>query len=293
MGIVNVASVPQRSPFRYPGGKTWLVPTVRRWLAGRRPKLLVEPFAGGAIVGLTAAFEDLAARVLLVEIDPGVAAVWRTVLHGNAGWLAARIEAFELTMDNLRAALASPPASLRDLAFQTVLRNRVQRGGIMAPGAGLMKTGENGRGLASRWYPSTLARRIRAIAQIRTRITFEEGDGLQALAAYAPCEDAAFFIDPPYTVAGRRLYNFPDISHEGMFHIVAGGKADFLMTYDDAPAIRRLAEAHRFETGLIPMKSTHHAKMMELLIGRDLTWLPGPDTAGGPVQQSLLQIGAD
>ena len=26
---VNVASVPQRSPFRYPGGKTWLVPQVR------------------------------------------------------------------------------------------------------------------------------------------------------------------------------------------------------------------------------------------------------------------------
>ena len=25
-GIVNVASVPQRSPFRYPGGKTWLIP---------------------------------------------------------------------------------------------------------------------------------------------------------------------------------------------------------------------------------------------------------------------------
>ena len=23
--VVNVASVPQRSPFRYPGGKTWLV----------------------------------------------------------------------------------------------------------------------------------------------------------------------------------------------------------------------------------------------------------------------------
>lgn len=27
--IVNVASVPQRSPFRYPGGKTWLVPHIR------------------------------------------------------------------------------------------------------------------------------------------------------------------------------------------------------------------------------------------------------------------------
>src|SRR5437867_836556 len=51
---VNVASVPQRSPFRYPGGKTWLVPYVRSWLSGRpeRTSLLVEPFAGGAIVGL-------------------------------------------------------------------------------------------------------------------------------------------------------------------------------------------------------------------------------------------------
>jgi len=26
MPIVNVAMVPQRSPFRYPGGKTWLIP---------------------------------------------------------------------------------------------------------------------------------------------------------------------------------------------------------------------------------------------------------------------------
>ena len=31
--IVNVASVKHLSPFRYPGGKTWLVPRVREWLA--------------------------------------------------------------------------------------------------------------------------------------------------------------------------------------------------------------------------------------------------------------------
>ena len=51
--VVNVASVPQRSPFRYPGGKTWLVPCVRQWLQSleKRPTVLVEPFAGGAIIG--------------------------------------------------------------------------------------------------------------------------------------------------------------------------------------------------------------------------------------------------
>jgi len=46
--IVNVASVPQRSPFRYPGGKTWLVPLVRQWLIGL-PKL--PPCPGSAPPG--------------------------------------------------------------------------------------------------------------------------------------------------------------------------------------------------------------------------------------------------
>ncbi|MDD4873345.1 MAG: DNA adenine methylase, partial [Kiritimatiellae bacterium] len=35
---VNVASIPQRSPFRYPGGKTWFVPTFRSWIDNLYPK---------------------------------------------------------------------------------------------------------------------------------------------------------------------------------------------------------------------------------------------------------------
>src|SRR3989304_5612529 len=81
--IVNVASVPQRSPFRYPGGKTWLVPRIRQWLGSlpAKPAKLIEPFAGGAIVGLTAAFEQLTDLVILVERDEQVAAVWHPIIN--------------------------------------------------------------------------------------------------------------------------------------------------------------------------------------------------------------------
>jgi DNA adenine methylase len=48
--------------------------------------VLVEPFASGAIVGLTAAF-GLAEHVVLVERDAGIAAVWQTILAGQAQWL--------------------------------------------------------------------------------------------------------------------------------------------------------------------------------------------------------------
>ena len=73
IAAANVSSVPQRSPLRYPGGKTWLIPHVRAWLGGIRPapSLLIEPFAGGGIVSLTAVMEGLVSRCLMAELDPG------------------------------------------------------------------------------------------------------------------------------------------------------------------------------------------------------------------------------
>jgi DNA adenine methylase len=83
------------------------------------------------------------------------------VLNGHAEWLEKQILHFDLTLENVVAVLKEEPDDLPARAFQTVIRNRVQRCGILAEGAGLIRTGENGRGLRSRWYPETLARRIR------------------------------------------------------------------------------------------------------------------------------------
>lgn len=131
--VVNVASVPLRSPFRYPGGKTWLVPYVRQWLRSlSRPAVFVEPFGGGAIAGLTAAFEDLADHVIIAEIDEYVAAVWHTILLGQSEWLAQKILTFDLTLGNVKIALDRANRkglTLKEKAFLTILRNRVQRDG--------------------------------------------------------------------------------------------------------------------------------------------------------------------
>lgn len=276
--VVNVASVPQRSPFRYPGGKTWLIPYIRRWFhhLTAKPALLVEPFAGGGIVSLTAAFEDLADRVLMVELDAGVASVWRAALYGERDWLADRILNFALTKESVVAELSRPPASLRAAAFQTILRNRTNHGGIMAPGAGLIHSGENGRGIGSRWYPETISKRIRDLGQVKHRIDFIQGDGLAALRQYAPRENAVFFIDPPYTAAGKRagtrLYTHNAIDHAELFRLVSGLRGDFLMTYDNSPELRAMAAQHGFDYAAIPMKNTHNTRMTELLIGRELSW---------------------
>jgi DNA adenine methylase len=108
--IVNVAQIPQRSPFRYPGGKTWFVPRVRTWLAnlGKKPRNFVEPFLGGGIVSLTVAFEDLAEHVTMVELDKDVAAFWRTVLSNDNDWLAERIIDFDISIETVQEELSPP-----------------------------------------------------------------------------------------------------------------------------------------------------------------------------------------
>lgn len=271
--VINVASVKHRSPFRYPGGKTWFVPYVRKWLDSKLVHTFIEPFAGGAIVSLSVLFDDLVKRIILAEMDEDVSAVWRTILNGNAQRLADKITLFDVTLSAVQSALSAKHRSLLDQAFATILRNRVQRGGILAPGASLMKSGENGKGLVSRWYPQTLANRILDIAQRRDQIEFRCCDGLEVLREYSDDSHAAFFIDPPYTVAGRRLYRHSSVDHELLFTLASKLKGDFLMTYDDSKFIRRLAESYCFSVKEVAMKNTHHTVMSELLISRDFGWL--------------------
>ena len=254
------------------------MPYIREWMQNKStpPARLIEPFAGGAIVSLTAAFERLARHVIFAELDDGVASVWRVVLNGQAEWLAKQILHFEMTPETVRSVLNTPAADLRGKSFQTILRNRVQRGGIMASGAGLVKNGENGRGLLSRWYPVTLARRIREINRLKDRLTFVEGDGFELIAEHENDKDAAFYIDPPYTLAARRLYSRWQMNHSRLFAALKRCKGDFLMSYDNTKEVADLANEFGFESRLIAMKNTHHAKMTELLIGRDLSWLMAP-----------------
>lgn len=275
-GITNVSSVPQRSPFRYPGGKTWLVPIARLWLKSIQPKpsLLVEPFAGGGGIALMAAFEGLVERSHLVELDEGVAAVWQAVFSEHGPELARRILSFDLTLETAKTVIASEPRTLLDTAFRTILQNRVSRGGILAPGAGLVKTGEAGRGINSRWYPETLARRILALHESRHMFSMKQGDGIEAIQARITDGQTAFFVDPPYPVAGKRLYRHHDLDHRKLFEELAKLKGQFLATYDNNADIANLAAEFGFATRLVPMKSTHHARKYELVISRTMEWMP-------------------
>ena len=208
-------------------------------------------------------------RAVLCEKDPDISNLWQCMLN-NPKELARRVERFVATPENVTTVFEFASVTPMDAAFRTLLRNRVSRGGIMAKGASVMKQGENGQGIASRWYADTLAARIRAIGRYADRFEFLQGDGVSLVESCKDNEAAAFFIDPPYTAAGkqagRRLYTYNEIDHEDLFERMSRVRGDFMMTYDESPDVVEMARKRGFYLAKVPMKNTHHAVVYELLI---------------------------
>jgi DNA adenine methylase len=143
----------------------------------------------------------------------------------------------------------------------------------MTEDASLLKLGENGNGIRSRWYPETLKRRIEIIAQHRDKIAFLRQDGIAYIRANAGDRNVAFFVDPPYMIAGQRLYRHSEVDHRELFAAAASVSGNLLLTYDNTPEARSLAQEFGFSTKQIKMRTTHHSVKVELLISRTFSWL--------------------
>ena len=263
------------SPFRYPGGKSWLRPFIQQWLAGGVDHL-VEAFAGGGNVTLTAVSEALAKRATMIELDEDVVSVWDAALNGQAEWLCQQLKSFKVQRKTVAKELSRRPRSTRQRAWLTLLRNRVNHGGILAPGAGLLKRGEDDNGLKSRWYPDTLAARIRSINKLNDRISLISGDGLEWLEKNAEElneQSSAIFIDPPYARVGRRLYACGTIEHRRLFQIAGRLKNRVLLTYNDSLEIRALAAEFGFSFRAVKMLNRQNLTKTELLLAKNFDWL--------------------
>ena len=235
---------------------------------------LFEPFAGGGIITLTAIAEGYFPKATMVELDEDMTATWKTIFsEEDCDWLVNRIKTFNVTIQEINIAIQLATTGTKERGFATIVRNRTNHGGILAKGSGLIKAGEAGKGLASRWYPSTLARRIEDAFALRKKITFIHGDALNIMEQHLDNPNAFFFIDPPYTIAGRRLYTHFDVDHNRIFELASKMSGHFLLTYDDTNEIRSLADKYGLMYQTIPMQTTHLITKEELLISDNFEWL--------------------
>lgn len=235
------------SPLRYPGGKGKVASYVKVLLLSN--DLVgceyVEPYAGGSSVALSLLFEDYASRVHINDLNRSIFHFWNAVLNDTDA-LCDRILRTPVTVQEWkrqRAVQTDPEASPLELAFSTFFLNRTSRSGIL--GGGVIG-GLNQRGtwkIDARYNKRTLVRRIEKIARYRSRITLTRLDTAQYLRHNVRnIRDPFLYLDPPYYVRGRRLYEnfYRHEDHAEIALLVRNLRVPWVVSYDAVPEIKSL-----------------------------------------------------
>ena len=233
--------MPFYTPLRYPGGKRRLAHVVTRLLEANRMKDVqyVEPYAGGAAVGLALLFEEYASTIHLNDLSRSVYAFWHTVLNDTAD-LCSRIRHVNVTMQEWRNQRAvyerRNEADLSDLGFATLFLNRTNRSGIIRGG---VIGGQNQTGawpIDARFGKDELIIRIKKIGRYANRIKLYRQDALRFTTHTIPKigANAFIFFDPPYIEKGEDLYlnDYTIDDHRAMAGAISKVEQPWVVTYD-------------------------------------------------------------
>lgn len=241
-----------QSPFRYPGGKGFMT----NYLVDQIEQMqgvcdYAEPYAGGAGAAILLLSRGQVQRVRINDFDRRIYAAWSAMVHENDRFLetlaSIRVDINEW---HRAANIVKNPnlaTSLFDLGFSTFFLNRTNRSGIIigaGPIGGFQQQG-NWK-IDARFGRQSLIERIEWLGLNRDNIVLSNKDGLEFLRNCSKrnyAHKTLFFVDPPYVVAGSKLYfnSMTEKKHHllGKF-LQSQSLKHWLLTYDQAPLIEAI-----------------------------------------------------
>lgn len=236
------------SPLRYPGGKGKLTGFIK--LLFQHNRLLdghyVEPYAGGAGVGIALLRHDYASCVHLNDLNRSVYAFWHSVLYETES-LCRLINDTPVTMEEWyqqKAIQTVADSSLLELGFSTFFLNRTNRSGIILGG---VIGGKNQTGkwkLDARFNRLDLCQRIEGIALYRSRVRLYNMDAADLIRTVLPKlpKKTLVYLDPPYYQKGQELYenHYQHEDHHQIAELVKNIRQPWVVSYDETPEIMGL-----------------------------------------------------
>ncbi len=243
------------TPLRYPGGKARLAQYVINLLKlnGLVGGHYVEPYAGGAAIGITLLYLEYVSHIHLNDLNRSVYAFWDAVLNEPEA-LCALIQDRPVSLEERRRQKAiqlDRSSGGLELGFSTFFLNRTNRSGIIAGGVigGNSQDGE--WKIDARYNKDDLIKRIQKISSYKSRITLTNYDAAFLIKEHLPFLPfrTLVYLDPPYYTKGKKLYqnHYKHADHEIIASLVQGIIQKWIVSYDNAEPITELYSAYEHE----------------------------------------------
>jgi DNA adenine methylase len=285
---------------RYPGSKAKLVPQIVATLpdafhAARNPLFCTdrdveyrEPFFGSGAMGLEViANIRQAASVWINDLDPGMFAVWSSVVH-HRQQLERLVAAFNPTVDAFYRLKDRDGQLTGDIAVDAV--NKIALHRMSVSGFGAMAGGpiggrsqQSGYTVGCRWSPGSIITAIRRaysiLAPFRQRLRITNLHFRELIAGAS--DNVLIYLDPPYYVKGGQLYahNMSHDEHAELAMLLRETQADWRLSYDDCPEIRELYSWADFTE--LEIRYTNAVTDKKRPKNRELLIAPPPDEIDG------------
>jgi DNA adenine methylase len=280
MGKTKRKPMRHYSPLRYPGGKGRLAPFVQTLF--ERNNLAdghyVEPYAGGAAVGLSLLFLEYASRIYINDISKPVYLFWKVVLEETDA-LCRKIRDKQVTPEEWRRQrnilFHYRDHSRVSVAFSMFFLNRTNRSGIIHSGGMIGGNDQTGTWkIDARYNKPELISRIEAVASYSNRIHVSNKDAEAFLKSTVPNlpEKSLTFLDPPYFTQGQSLYenHYQPEDHVRLARVVKETlQQNWIISYDNHPQIRKAYRGCKKLVYLLPYSAARKYEGSEVMFFSD------------------------
>ena len=259
-----------------------MIPVIEKWLDKQPLKkkgdlILVEPFAGGASVGLQLLMDGKIDQLWINELDEHVYTCWYHMLFNNK--FTDMIRSITVNVKNYKHMKkilnGDDKWGKEHMALAYFFINRTAHSGLhnSGPIGGYDQSGNYK--IDCRFNKDKLIQRIENIKKWRGHIRLTNKDGAQLIKEINNTmrhANIVFYVDPPYYTQGKVCYrsHFNENNHKVLADVLSDVKLPWLLSYDDCPEIRALykgwAKTKRVELNY----SNTHKRQYEVLIQRDV-----------------------
>ncbi len=256
-----------QSPLRYPGGKRFLCPYIEAIIRRNKlkPRLLVEPFAGGASVALHLLGLGLVEKIALYDADPMVVGLWQTVFH-DGKWLRRKVRGAKITLDLWEQLKDAPLDGNRNNAWKCLFLNRTSFSGILSQQAGPIggKLQQSDYKIDCRFYRDTTIKRLKRLAAHKYLVedigvaTWQATLKKFAVNKGTEKSDTLIYLDPPFYHKADRLYGHYFLSgqHEELIKRLAKSHQPWILSYDNCTEIVSLFRKYGLRYRSVPVSYT-------------------------------------
>jgi len=286
------------SPLSCPGGKASYAPLMCSIMqdAGRTQGTFIEPFAGGAGLGLSLLFGNKIKKLVLNDYDIVIYSFWRAALSEPDRFCEA-IDDIDLTLPGWQEQktifINNRNEYSLELGFSAWYLSKTNYSSILNKSA-LYPFQANARRFFESHSAKTLKQQIYGVAERKSDVQVYNQDACVFIRDTLPkYPDGFVFFDPPYYEQGNKLYYtaYRKGHHAELAESIFTVQNDWALTYDDTEIIKSIYKQYAQYTVSAKYRLQGHTQKNEVLICKH-NYLSEHTLSGGYLFDGLSNIKA-